>query len=80
GDPTGGGDAYRAGFIYGLVNDLPLDVAAQLGSLCATYAIEHIGTQSHRYTTGEFVTRYRTVYDDMGILDPLLEKTEAPGK
>jgi adenosine kinase len=72
-DPTGGGDAFRAGFIYGLINDWSLDVAAQMGSLCATYAIEHVGTQSHHFTPHEFTTRYRRQYDDNGLLDQLLK-------
>lgn len=74
-DPTGGGDAYRAGFIYGLVNDWPLEVAAQVGSLSATYCIEQVGTQTHHYTPAEFVARYRRHYDDDGVLNTLLENT-----
>jgi adenosine kinase len=72
-DPTGGGDAFRAGFIYGLVKDWPLDIAAQAGSLCATYCIEQIGTQTHHFTPEDFVARYRSEYDDAGVLDALLE-------
>lgn len=71
-DPTGGGDAFRAGFVYGLVRDLPLDLAAQIGSLVATYCIENIGTQTHHFTTQKFVERFRTVYDDNGQLDELV--------
>ncbi len=71
-DPTGGGDAFRAGFVYGLINGYSLEVAAQMGSLSATYAIEHVGTQSHRFTPTEFVARFRTQYDDNGTLNRLL--------
>jgi len=71
-DPTGGGDAFRAGFVYGLINGYSLEVAAQMGSLSATYAIEHVGTQSHRFTPTEFVGRFRTQYDDNGTLNRLL--------
>jgi adenosine kinase len=71
-DPTGGGDAFRAGFVYGLAREWPLDVAAQIGSLVATYCIEQVGTQSHHFTRQQFVERYRTVYDDEGVLDTML--------
>lgn len=71
-DPTGVGDAYRAGFIYGLVHDWPLELAGQLGALCATYVLEQVGTQNHRYTAEEFVARFRSRYDDRGLLDAML--------
>jgi adenosine kinase len=73
-DPTGGGDAFRAGLIYGLMNGYSTKIAMQMGSLSATYAIEHVGTQSHRFTPAEFITRFRTHYDDNGLLDRLLAR------
>lgn len=76
-DPTGGGDAYRAGFIYGLAKDWPLELAARIGSLCATYVLEKVGTQSHRFTLPEFVKRFRTVYDDEGYLDSMITSQNA---
>jgi adenosine kinase len=58
-DPTGVGDAYRGGFMKGLsVGAEPL-VCAQLGSVAAAYALEHVGGQSHAYTWDEFRTRYQ---------------------
>ncbi|PJF21968.1 MAG: carbohydrate kinase family protein [Phototrophicales bacterium] len=71
-DPTGGGDAFRAGFVTGLLHNWSLELAAQVGSLCASYCIEQIGTQSHKFTIGEFIGRFRTEYDDNGALDVLL--------
>lgn len=71
-DPTGGGDAFRAGFVYGLLSGYSLELAAQMGSLSATYAIEYVGTQSHHFTPAEFVARFRTQYDDNGVLNRLL--------
>jgi adenosine kinase len=71
-DPTGGGDAFRAGLIRGLAAELPLELCAQMGSLCAAYALEHVGTQNHRFTVSEFVSRFRTHFDDKGKLDQLL--------
>src|SRR5690606_30925024 len=46
-DPTGVGDAYRAGFLAGLGWGLPLERSAQLGSLLATYVLETVGTQEY---------------------------------
>ncbi len=71
-DPTGAGDAYRGGLLRGLSAGLPLDLSAQMGALCATYTLEHVGTQNHRFSPAEFVARFRTVFDDEGRLDALL--------
>jgi len=71
-DPTGAGDAYRAGLLAGMIKDLPFDLSAQIGALCATYALEHVGTQNHNFTVDEFVTRFRELSDDDGQLDTLL--------
>jgi adenosine kinase len=57
-DPTGVGDAYRAGFMKGLVHAASIEVCARLGSVAATYALEHLGPQSHAYTWEEFSKRY----------------------
>ncbi len=57
-DPTGVGDAYRGGFMKGLAAGAPLRVCAQIGSVAATYALEHLGGQSHAYTLQEFAARY----------------------
>ena len=58
-DPTGAGDAYRAGLIKGLVSGRPLEEAARLGATCASFAVEHHGTQEHRFTESEFWQRHR---------------------
>ena len=57
-DPTGVGDAFRGGLVKGLATGRPLKVAAQMGSVAATWALEHLGGQSHAYTWPEFVQRY----------------------
>src|SRR6266404_6037073 len=57
-DPTGVGDAFRGGLMKGLALGLPTAVAARLGSVAATYALEHLGGQSHAYTWSEFKQRY----------------------
>ncbi|MBE2182543.1 MAG: carbohydrate kinase family protein [Anaerolineae bacterium] len=69
-DPTGVGDAYRAGFLYGLANRLPLKVCGEIGALAATYALEQVGPQSHHFTHDEFFARFRQHF---GENSPLLE-------
>lgn len=57
-DPTGVGDAYRGGLMKGIASGRPLDVGARIGSVAATYALEHLGGLSHAYTWTEFKHRY----------------------
>ncbi len=57
-DPTGVGDAYRGGLLRGLALGLGVQASAQMGSVAATYALEHLGGQSHAYTWQEFRQRY----------------------
>lgn len=71
-DPTGGGDAFRAGFFRCLMQGLPLRLSALVGALTATYALESIGTQNHRFTLPAFIERFRLKFDDGGQLDCLL--------
>jgi adenosine kinase len=71
-DPTGGGDAYRAGLIRGLASGWPLKLAGEVGALCAAYNLEHVGTQNHQFTIPEFVARFRTQFDDGGLLESLI--------
>jgi len=61
-DPTGVGDAFRGGLMKGLAQERSLVVAAQMGSVAATWALEHLGGQSHAYTWPEFVARYERHY------------------
>ncbi len=61
-DPTGVGDAYRAGIIKGYLKKLPWQTTGRLGSLAATYALEEYGTQNHRYTLPEFSARFREAF------------------
>lgn len=57
-DPTGVGDAFRGGFMKGLAMEADLEVCGQLGSVAATYALEHLGGTNHAYTWEEFAARY----------------------
>ena len=59
-DPTGVGDAFRGGLLKGLAAGWGLEVACRVGSVAATYALEHLGGQSHAYTWDEFAARYAT--------------------
>ncbi len=58
-DPTGAGDAYRAGFLAGWIKGLDLQVCGQMGSVAACYAVEKYGTTSHKFTVQEFIERYK---------------------
>jgi adenosine kinase len=57
-DPTGAGDAFRAGLLLGMKRGFPWPVTGRVASLTAVYAIENAGTQSHGYTPAEFAARY----------------------
>ena len=57
-DPTGAGDAYRAGYAKGYLAGLAVEKCVMLGSCAASYAIQYIGTQSHHFTMDEFRQRY----------------------
>lgn len=57
-DPTGVGDAFRGGLMKGLASGRSLEVSAKMGSVAATWALEHLGGTSHAYTWPEFVQRY----------------------
>ena len=63
-DPTGAGDAYRAGFIKGMMLALPLESCAKLGGVVAAYAVETYGTQTHRFTISEIAERYKKSYGE----------------
>ena len=70
-DPTGGGDAYRAGLLKGLLAGFDLPVSGRLAALAATYAIERRGTQEHAYSAEEFVPRFDRAFPEAaGALSP----------
>jgi adenosine kinase len=57
-DPTGVGDAFRAGFMKGLAIGADLETCGRLGSVAATYVLEHLGGTNHAFTWEEFISRY----------------------
>jgi len=63
-DPTGAGDAYRAGFIKGLISGLDLKSCGQLGGLVSVYTVEKAGTQTHFFTKSELLKRYQKNYKE----------------
>jgi adenosine kinase len=64
-DPTGAGDAYRAGLLKGLAGGKEIETAAKMGAVAAAYAVEKYGTQEHHYTYDEFMGRYRENFGEM---------------
>lgn len=64
-DPTGAGDAYRAGLIHGLVQGKSLETAGRIASLIAAYAVESRGTQLHKFSLKEFKNRYKNNFKEI---------------
>jgi adenosine kinase len=58
-DPTGCGDAYRAGLIFGLMRGYELSTCGRIASLMGALKIEHPGTQNQRFTFAEFAEQFR---------------------
>jgi adenosine kinase len=61
-DPTGCGDAYRAGLIHGLLHGLDWRSTGHIASLMGAIKIESRGTQNHRFTSAEFAARLRQAF------------------
>ncbi len=61
-DPTGCGDAYRAGLLYGLTHGLDWENTGRVASLMGAIKIEHHGTQNHRFTRSEFEQRFKEAF------------------
>ncbi len=61
-DPTGCGDAYRAGLLHGLLHGLDWETTGRIASLLGAIKIEHHGTQNHRFARAEFDARFREAF------------------
>jgi adenosine kinase len=61
-DPTGAGDAYRAGFFYGNLQGWDLNSCAEFGSTVASYTIQLHGTQTHTFTLDEVIKKHDYAY------------------
>jgi len=62
-DPTGCGDAYRAGLIYGLQQGMDWDTIGRIASLMGAIKIERPGTQNHRFSMSDFSARYKQEFE-----------------
>ncbi|MFH1030350.1 MAG: carbohydrate kinase family protein [bacterium] len=63
-DPTGAGDAFRAGFIKGFIENWSLEKTGKFASVVSSYAVEKYGTQNHEFTWGELEERYFENYGE----------------
>ncbi|HEU5101151.1 MAG TPA: carbohydrate kinase family protein [Roseiflexaceae bacterium] len=72
-DPTGAGDAYLGGLVFGLARRFPLAVTGRVAALAAAYAIEQRGCQEHTYTPVDFAERYAAAFGPAPEIDALAE-------
>jgi adenosine kinase len=61
-DPTGCGDAYRAGLLHGLGRNLPWEETGRLASLLGSVKIAHQGTQNHHFTRATLAAEFKTAF------------------
>ncbi|MDG1249118.1 MAG: carbohydrate kinase family protein [Gammaproteobacteria bacterium] len=61
-DPTGCGDAYRAGLIFGLMNAMDWQTTCRIASLMGAIKIAHHGTQNHYFTMAEFAEQFEQAF------------------
>ncbi len=61
-DPTGAGDAYRAGFIAGYIWGEALETCGKMGATAAAYTVEKYGTQTHRFSLSQFQSRLKRAF------------------
>jgi len=64
-DPTGCGDAYRAGLLYGIMNDLSWKATGQLAGLLGAIKVAHLGTQNHTFTLADIEKLYQDNYGEV---------------
>ena len=62
-DPTGCGDAYRAGLLLGLEQGWDWETSGRVGSLIGAIKVQHEGTQNHTFTIGEFAEQFQTHFN-----------------
>jgi len=70
-DPTGAGDAYLAGLVFGIAHRLSLPAAGRIAALAAAYSIETRGGQEHHFTPAEFVERYTGAFGPSSEVEAL---------
>ena len=75
-EPTGVGDAFRAGLLVGLKMGYDWETILKLGNSAAVYVIEQKGTQNHAYTREEFLARVRENYGDLPVLETCCRRSK----
>ena len=63
-DPTGVGDAFRAGVLKGMLCGLSWEMIGKMGALAAAYVLETDGPQAHHYTLASFIKRFEEYFGD----------------
>ena len=74
-DPTGCGDAYRAGLLYGLVNNMDIEIAGKIASLMGSIKISCHGTQNHTFTIDEFMSQLESKFGSVSYTHLTLPTT-----
>jgi len=64
-DPTGAGDGYRSGLLFGIVNNCDLYECCQLGSVVGSFIVETSGGQEHHFLTDDFKNRYEITFGNL---------------
>jgi adenosine kinase len=77
-DPTGVGDAFRAGYLAGVAWQLEAERSAELGCMLATLTLETVGTQEYRFEPGQFIDRFTDTYGPAAGADAEARLLAAP--
>ncbi|MGA9029651.1 MAG: PfkB family carbohydrate kinase, partial [Methanoregula sp.] len=70
-DPTGAGDSYRAGFLSAYVRGYAPLTCCKVGTVTASYVVEHAGCQTHLPTWTQMLERYRKNFDTLEPVPPV---------
>ncbi len=63
-DTTGAGDAYRAGLLFGLFNDLPISYSCKIGTIMSSFSIETVGPQTQKFDMKKIKKRFEEEFND----------------
>jgi adenosine kinase len=62
-DPSGAGDAWRGGFLAGLMRGFDLQTCGEMGAIASAFCVESYGTQEQKFTKSLFTKRYKNAYN-----------------